>query len=90
MPNKGGFSMSGLGVDKVSDLGKFTDVKGLLRGGLGGMSLGGLGGGAMVAGGVAAAGVAAALACREKTDARTLDVSLLRETLKSQGAVLEI
>ena len=37
-----------------------------------------------------AAGVAAALAFREKTDARTLDVSLLRETLKSQGAVLEI
>ena len=55
--------MSGLGVDKLEDLGKFTDIKGLVRGGLGrlgGMSLAGLGGGAMAAGGIAAAGVAAA------------------------------
>ena len=37
-----------------------------------------------------AAGVAAALAFREKTDARQLDVHQLRETLKLQGAVLEI
>lgn len=54
-----GFSMGGLGVDKLGDLGKFTDIKGLVRGGLGrlgGMSLSGLGGGAMAAGGIAAAG----------------------------------
>ena len=44
MPNRGGFSMGGLGVDKLEDLGKFTDIKGLVRGGLGrlgGMSLSG-------------------------------------------------
>lgn len=61
--SKGGFSIGGMQIDKLGDLGQLTDVKGLLRGGLGrlgGMSLGGLGG--VAAGAAAGAGVAVAAA----------------------------
>lgn len=62
-PSKGGFSFGGMSIDKVGDLGKLTDLRGLVKGGLGrvaGMGLGGLGGAA--AGAAAGAGVAAAVA----------------------------
>ena len=62
-PSKGGFSFGGMGIDKVGDLGKLTDLRGLVKGGLGrvaGMGLGSLGG--VAAGAAAGAGVAVAAA----------------------------
>lgn len=61
----GGLNFGGMQLDKVSDLQGLTDVKGLLRGGLGrlsGMSLGGIGAGAATVAGVGAVGVGAAVA----------------------------
>lgn len=61
--NGGGLSLGGMKVEKLGDLNKLTDVRGLLSGGLnklGGMSLGGLGG--VAAGAAVGVGTAAAVA----------------------------
>lgn len=61
----GGLNFGGISLDKVSDLQGLTDVKGLLKGGLGrlgGISLGGIGAGTAAVAGIGAVGVGAAVA----------------------------
>ena len=56
----GGLSIGGLGLDKLGGLGKLSDVKGLISGGLG--RLGGMGVGGVAGAAVGVAGAGAALA----------------------------
>lgn len=58
-------NFGGISLDKVSDLQGLTDVKGLVKGGLGrlgGISLGGIGAGTAAVAGIGAVGVGAAVA----------------------------